>query len=456
MQRPVFATPDRSQSQSSRCYTAQGFVPGSAPVKWWKLPEQIASCQATLHELVEARAAASPYACAVCWGDHEMTYQQLNEKANQLAHYLRDQGVGPGVCVGVCLERSVTLIISLLAILKTGGVYVPLDPAYSIERLAHILNETDARLVLTQHSVLTYLPQTGVPLLLVGAIEEELMKLPKTPVASTVEPLYLACVMYNGGNDERSRGSMLTHQNITGLVYQPEYVHVQNRDVFLHHASMSSDAALFEIWACLTNGARLVLAPPHVLSPIEISRLLNRWRISVLWLTGSLFQRIVEEQLESLRSVRQLMIKGETLSVFHVRKALEALPHCRLINGYGPVEDATLSCCYTIQREDASAPGIPIGEPIARTQAYILDEQLQPVPVGTVGELYLGGEGLACGYLNHPALTAERFVPHPFSLIPGARLYRTGSLVRRSQKNGPLLFVERSDGQVKLRGQGRS
>lgn len=407
--------------------------------------------QQCVHELVEGQALARPQACAVQAGLQELTYQQLNERANQLAHYLRQLGVGPEARVGICLERSMDLVVCLLAILKAGGAYVPLDPSYPAERLAYMLTDTQAQLVLTRQSLSEQIPQTTIPLLCLDTLAEHLARQPIANVASGVGAQNLAYVMYTSGSTGQPKGNAITHRNITRLVYQPDYVQMSACDVFLQLAPVSFDASTFEIWGSLANGARLVVAPADLPSLQELSQIIRQQQVSVLWLTAGFFHQIVELQLEGLHPVKQLLAGGEALSIPHVRQALDELPGCQLINGYGPTENTTFSCCYAIQAEDTLDPSVPIGQPISHTQAYVLDERLQPVPIGVVGELYLGGEGLARGYINRPDLTAERFIPHPFSQKPGARLYRTGDLVQ-AREDGVLLFVGRSDGQIKLRG----
>jgi amino acid adenylation domain-containing protein len=375
----------------------------------------------------------------------------LNERANQLAHYLQQHGVGPETCVGVYLERSVELIMSLLAILKAGGAYVPLDQAYPDERLLHILSDARVQLVLTQSSLRKHLSRAGIPVWCLDALEEPLASQPSTNAVSSVGAMNLAYVMYTSGSTGQPKGIAITHRNIVRLVYKPNYVRVNAADVFLQLAPAAFDAATFEIWGSLVNGARLALAPAEQLSLEELSQIILQHQVSVLWLTAGLFHQMVEMHLEGLRPLKQLLSGGEVLSVSHVRQAVDQLPGCQIINGYGPTENTTFSSCYPVQVGDSLEPSVPIGRPLSNTQAYVLDEQLEPVPIGVAGELYLGGEGLARGYLGRPELTAERFVPHPFSAEPGARLYRTGDLAR-AQVDGTLLFIGRGDGQIKLRG----
>lgn len=413
--------------------------------------EQNGPLRFCVHQLVESQAEQYPAAVAVTYAGETLTYRELNQHANQLASLLRQSGVGPEVRVGVYLKRSLELIVSLLAILKAGGAYVPLDPAYPAERLAYILADARVQLILSQQSLTESLPRTAISVLCVDSLSEELARQPVSDIASRAEARNLAYVMYTSGSTGQPKGVAITHRSIVNLTHQPGYARISRADVFLQLASIAFDASTFQIWGSLINGAHLVVAPAEKVSMAELSQVMHRHQVSVLLLTAGFFNQLVEMQLEGLRPVKQLLVGGEALSVPHVHAVLDRFPECQVINGYGPTENTTFACCYTVQAHDTLDPSVPIGKPIPNTQAYVLDEQLQPVPPGVTGELYVGGEGLARGYLNRPDLTAERFVPHPFSHIPGARLYRTGDLVN-ARADGTLLFVGRRDGQVKLRG----
>lgn len=401
--------------------------------------------------IFEAQVRCTPEAIALVYEQDQLTYEELNRRANQLAWFLREQGVGPEVLVGIYLRRSPELIVSVLAILKAGGAYLPLDTASPTDRLADMLAEAQVQCVLTHTLLCASLPQVDATVLCLDTLELQIFHQPITGVVSHMATTNLAYVMYTSGSTGRPKGIAITHQNIVHLAYQPGYVQVHAHDTFLHLAPIAFDASTFEIWGCLLNGARLVLAPVDLPSLAEIVQTIHQQQISVLWLTAGLFHQMVEMQLEGLRPVKQLLAGGEALSVPHVRQVLSGLPTCQLINGYGPTECTTFSCCYALQPEDILDPSVPIGRPIPHAQAYVLDEQFQPVASGEVGELYIGGEGLARGYLNQPVLTATSFVPHPFSRVHGARLYRTGDLVQ-AQEDGTLLFLGRKDRQVKLRG----
>jgi aspartate racemase len=238
---------------------------------------------------------------------------------------------------------------------------------------------------------------------------------------------------------------------VTRLVKGTGYARLDADQVFLQLAPLTFDASTFEIWGCLLNGGRLVVLPATTPSLQEIGEAIRRHGVTTLWLTAGLFHAFVDHHVEALQPLRQLLAGGDVLSVPHVRRALAALPDCRLINGYGPTECTTFACCYRIESVEPDAASIPIGRPIANTQSYVLDDEMQAVPPGVAGELYLGGDGLARGYLNQASLTAERFLPDPFSNRPGARVYKTGDRAR-ILVNGNIEFLGRLDQQVKIRG----
>ncbi len=278
-------------------------------------------------------------------------------------------------------------------------------------------------------------------------IEQEYRENPQ----NTTRPEHLAYVMYTSGSTGTAKGVSVPHRGVVRLVKGTDYVHFHPDDVFLQLAPIFFDAATFEIWGCLLNGGRLVVAPPGLPAFADLGRALQQHEVTVLWLTAGLFREIVDCHTDHLRGVRQLLVGGDVLPAAHVRKALRALSRCTLINGYGPTENTTFSCCHALRNPDEVGPSVPIGRPIANTQAFVLDGELQPVPVGVAGELFVAGDGLARGYWKRPGLTAEKFLPNPFSAEPGARLYRTGDLVRRLP-DGTLTFLGRLDGQVKIRG----
>lgn len=406
--------------------------------------------QQTIHQLFEAQAAQTPDATALVFQNQQLTYRQLNERANQVAHLLQAVGVRPNQLVGLALERSLEMIVATLGILKAGAAYLPLDPAYPPERLAFMLQDTGAAVILTQQSIKERLPAVEKLICLDSEWHLAAQHSSANPEAA-VSPQHLAYVIYTSGSTGRPKGVSVTHRNVVRLVKDTNYLPFTPDEIFLQFAPISFDAATLEIWGSLLNGAQLVIFPPHMPSLAELGRVLRQHRVTTLWLTAGLFHLMVEEHLDDLRSLRYLLAGGDVLSVGHVKRVLNALPGCRLINGYGPTESTTFTTCYPMTSAADVGNTVFIGRPIANTTVYILDKRGQPVPAGIPGELYIGGDGLAQGYFNRPALTAEKFVPHPFAAEPGARLYRTGDLVRYLA-DGRIEFMGRIDEQVKIRG----
>jgi aspartate racemase len=411
--------------------------------------------------LFEAQARKTPDAVAVSFEKQELTYAELDRAADQLADRLQQFGAGPDVLVGLCLERSVNLIVAVLAILKAGAIYVPLDFTYPKDRLAFMVQDTKLPLLLTQHKLVASLPQTGAQVLCL----EDLIS-PNVPadhasrITHHVSPIThhvsrtnaLAYIIYTSGSTGLPKGVAVSHRAVIRLVRNTNYVTFSPQDVFLQLAPISFDASTFEIWGALLNGAKLVIFPPHMPSLEELGRTIRQANITTLWLTAGLFHQMVDQQIESLQGVRQLLAGGEALSVPHVTKALRDLPDCQLINGYGPTENTTFTCCHRIPASWPGGQSVPIGRPIANTQVFILDKHFEPTPIGVPGELWIGGDGLADGYFNRPELTSEKFVANPFS-DPGGRtrLYRSGDLARWLP-DGTIEFLGRIDEQLKIRG----
>ena len=404
-----------------------------------------------VHQLFEAQSEQTPEAVAVEFESQQLTYQELNRRANQVAHHLRSLGVGPDGLVGICVERSLEMVIGLLGILKAGGAYVPLDPSYPQERLAFMLEDAQVPILLTQQQLVEKLPEHQARVVCLDTDSEVVTQQSEENPLSEVMADHLAYVMYTSGSTGRPKGVSVIHRGVVRLVKQTNYASFTAEEVFLQLAPISFDASTFEIWGSLLNGARLVVMPPHTPSLQELGQAIEQYQVTTLWLTAGLFHLMVDEQIEDLKGVRQLLAGGDVLSVGHVKKVLEEITGLRLINGYGPTENTTFTCCYPITEPSLVGILVPIGRPIANTQVYLLDDHLQPVPMGVPGELYIGGDGLARGYLNRPELTAERFILNPFSNEPGARLYKTGDTAYY-QPDGNIEFLGRRDDQVKIRG----
>jgi amino acid adenylation domain-containing protein len=405
-----------------------------------------------VHELFEAQVEQSPDAVALIFGDEQVTYAELNSRANRLAHYLRGLGVGPESPVGVCMQRSVELIVGLLGILKAGGAFVPLDPAYPAERLAFMLEDARMVALLTLEEQSDKLRALGVRALALDTQRELIDVQPNDNPLNTSAADNLAYVMYTSGSTGQPKGVSVPHRGVVRLVKENTFARLDAREVFLQLAPVSFDASTLEIWGSLLNGARLVLMPPHAPSLEEIGKALVEHRVTTLWLTAGLFNQMVDERLAELAQVRQVLSGGDVLSVMHVEKFLEAsCGRGTLVNGYGPTENTTFTCCHPLNGPGEVGASVPIGRPIANTNVYVLDDRMQPVGIGVPGELCIGGDGLARDYLNSPGLTAEKFIPHPFGARPGARLYLTGDVVRYAP-DGTIEFIGRRDNQVKVRG----
>jgi amino acid adenylation domain-containing protein len=405
---------------------------------------------ASIHALFDAQAARTPDAIAVTFGDERASYAELRERANRLAHVLRDRGVRDDAPVGLYARRSVDMVVATLAILKAGGAYVPLDPALPPARLAWLLDDAGIALVVATSPVVDAAPLARAAILQLADERAALAAASAESPPGEVGPGGLAYLMYTSGSTGTPKGVCVTHRNVVRLVKDTDYARFGADEVFLQLAPIAFDAATLELWGPLLNGGRLAVFPDELPSPARVGEVIAEQGVTTMWLTSGLFNAMVDGNVAGLAPLRQLLAGGEALSVPHVQAALAALPGVKLINGYGPTEGTTFTTCHAIQPADL-AGAIPIGKPIANTTVYILDENLAPVPVGVPGELYVGGDGVARGYLNRPELTRERFVADPFAREPGGRLYRTGDLVRWLE-GGTIAFLGRLDQQVKLRG----
>jgi amino acid adenylation domain-containing protein len=405
-----------------------------------------------IHELFEDQAEKTPDAVAAVFDDGQLTYRELNRRSNQLARYLRKLGVGPEVLVGICAERSVEMVAGLLGILKAGGAYVPLDPAYPRERLSFMLEDTRCPVILAQQRLVAGLPDHEATLVRLDADWEKISRENEENPASEVKDGHIAYVMYTSGSTGRPKGICVPHRAIKRLVCNTDYVSLEPSDRVAQAANASFDAATFEIWGALVNGATLVgIAKETALSPQEFAAHIRERRISTLFLTTALFNQMAREAPGAFRSVRHLLFGGEAVDAGWVRDVIQNSPPKRLLHVYGPTESTTFTSWHLVTDAAQESATVPIGRPIAATQTYVLDRTLEPVPIGVPGELHIGGDGLARAYLNRPELTAEKFIPDPFSHEPGSRLYKTGDLVRY-QPDGALEFLGRIDHQVKIRG----
>lgn len=404
---------------------------------------------ASIQSLFEEKAAAQPQAIALSLEGRTLTYGELNTRANQLAAQLRQWGIGPEMPVAISMERSFELIVAVLATIKSGGFYVPIDAQYPEARRQLMLDDTRASVILTQAKFESNFAHATARVVAVDrdAVQWSALSAVNLPITVTADSA--AYMIYTSGSTGTPKGVVVPHRAVVRLVRDTDYVELSEREVLLQLASISFDASTFEVWGALLNGAKLVILPPAPPAPEDIGATIAQNGVTTLWLTAGLFHLMAASHLDALRPLRQLLAGGDVLSPVHVRNVLEAIPGLRLINGYGPTENTTFTCCHTITLESVAHGTVPIGKPIANTQVYLLDRWMQPVPVGVAGFLYTGGDGLAKGYWNAPELTQQKFVADPFHA--GQRLYATGDLARW-RADGTIEFLGRADTQVKIRG----
>jgi amino acid adenylation domain-containing protein len=405
-----------------------------------------------IHQLFESQVARTPEAVAVVLEENQLTYRELNHRANQLACHLRVLGVRPDVLVGVYMERSLELLVALVGILKAGGAYVPLDPDYPEERLRFMLEDTRAPVLLTQERLARQLPKQASRLFLLDSGWETVAKECEEDPVNVAEPDSLAYVIYTSGSTGRPKGVMICHRSVCNhLLWRHEYFPLTDKDRLLQKASPNFDDSVWEFFEPLMVGARLIMTPPgKQQDSAYLVQLIADQQITAACFVPSMLQVLLEEPgLERCGCLRRMTTGGELLSVA-LQNRFSSYLDADLYNGYGPTE-ATISASFWHCQHGEHGRVVPIGRPIANTQIYLLDSNLQPVPVGVPGEIYIGGAGVARGYLNLPELTAENFIAHPYTHEPGARLYRTGDLARY-RPDGNLEFLGRMDSQVKIRG----
>jgi amino acid adenylation domain-containing protein len=409
--------------------------------------------QQCIHELFEARVKQQPDAVAVVFGNESLTYRQLNDRANQLAHWLRRHELQPGAPVAICVERSVWWIAGIVAILKAGGAYVPLDPRYPKERLSFMLEDTRTSFLLTQQSLLPLFHRRGLYALCLDADGGSLASEPCENLPNRATPEQAAYIIYTSGSTGHPKGVAVPHRAVNRLVLKTNYIALDSTDRLAQVSNMAFDAATFEIWGALLNGGQLRgISSDVALSPQDFARELRDQGITAMFLTSALFSQLAAEVPGAFATLRTLLAGGEALDPKWVRAVLKDRPPLRLVNGYGPTENTTFTCCALLRDVPEGAASVPIGRPISNTQVYILDSYRNPVPIGVAGELVTGGDGLALGYWRQPELSAEKFISHQFSPDgPCHCLYRTGDRARYLP-DGNIEFLGRIDNQVKIRG----
>ncbi|AFC30793.1 Tyrocidine synthetase 3 [Paenibacillus mucilaginosus 3016] len=401
----------------------------------------------TLHEAFEAQVERTPDAAAVRFGSERWTYRELNARANRLARTLRQAGLGAGMPAALLTDRSVEMVVGILAILKAGGAYVPIDPDYPEARIRYMLEDSGVRMLVLQRALAGRTAYDGPRICVDDPSFEDGDGTNLAPVSGPDDPAY---IIYSSGTTGRPKGILTAHRSVLRVVKETNYISLDDSDRILQLSNYAFDGSVFDLWAALTSGGRLVLMAKEDLLDLRLlAETLERERITVLFMTTSLFNALVDTDVHALSGTRKVLFGGERASVRHVRKALEHLGPGRLINVYGPTETTVFATSHEVNRLDESAAGVPIGRPLSGTTAYVLSREGALQPVGVPGELCIGGAGLALGYLGQEDLTAQKFTPNPFD--PAGRLYRTGDLVRRLP-DGTLEYIGRIDQQVKIRG----
>jgi amino acid adenylation domain-containing protein len=398
-----------------------------------------------VHELVAAQAARTPGRIAVSCATDELTYRALDERAGRLAARLTAAGAEVDRPVAVLAERSVDLVVALLAVLKAGAAYAAIDPELPPGRVESIVADTGATVVLAQARLAGRAPAGTT----VVTVEEPSAGAQPQPAAPHVGPDHLAYISYTSGSTGVPKGAAITHAAVTRLVREPDWAEFRAEDVFLQLAPVAFDASTLELWAPLTAGARLAVFPPGPVDLDALADTLKAERVTVLWLTAGPFQQLAAVRPDAFGGLRHLLAGGDVVSPGRLEEVLRDNPALTFTNGYGPTENTTFTACWT-SRAPSPRAAVPIGRPIRGTRVLVLDPDLQPAPVGVPGELYAAGAGLARGYLGRPAATGERFLPDPFG-PGGSRMYRTGDLaVWRA--DGTLDFLGRVDRQIKVQG----
>jgi amino acid adenylation domain-containing protein len=425
----------------------------------WNEPQKSFPSNRCLHELFEAQVSRAPEAVAAVCDNEQLTYQELNFRANQLAHHLRRHGVGQNNVVGICMERSLDLVVGILGILKAGGAYLPIDPSYPAERMSFMLKDAQASVLVTQQELAASLPVDTTPIICIDAPQPAILDCKPTlnPVNDTAAESF-AYVIYTSGSTGKPKGVMVTHHNAVRLFQATQdWFHFNDQDVWTLFHSCAFDFSVWEIFGALLHGGRLVVVPYLVSrSPEAFYDLLSRSRVTILNQTPSAFRQLIQAEQTASEpkplALRYVIFGGEALEMQSLKPWFDRHgdESPQLANMYG-VTETTVHVTYRLLRKSDLNSGSVIGVPIPDLQVYILDRRLQPVPIEVPGELFVGGAGVARGYLNRADLTAERFIRNPFSNDPAARLYRTGDRAR-FLPNRDIEYIGRMDHQVKIRG----
>jgi len=407
---------------------------------------------ASICQLFESVASRMPNSIAAVCHENHLTYDALRKKANQIANLLRSLGVGSEMPVGLCVDRSLDAVVGMLGILKAGGAYVPLDSNYPKDRLRFMLADTGARVLLTQAALEDSLPEYDGMIVRIDADRDDIERQPQKEPCGGLGASSLAYIMYTSGSTGDPKGVMVEHRSISRLVRHSNYLRLSADDCVAQASNLSFDAATFEIWGPLLNGARIEIMPTELLwSPSDLKAKLQAQGITTMFLTTALFNQLVRQDPSMFSTLDTILFGGEASDPSTVRQIpTEGMPR-RLLHVYGPTESTTFATYHEVRIEDCDNEYLPIGRPLSNTRCYVLDEALEPVPIGTPGELYLGGDGIARGYFRRPDLTRRGFLQNPFAEDQEDYLYRTGDRVKYLP-NGNMVFLGRVDSQIKLRG----
>ncbi|MCV2516991.1 surfactin non-ribosomal peptide synthetase SrfAA [Bacillus subtilis] len=428
-------------SEKEAASQIQQFNPGRTPYPKDK----------TIVQLFEEQAANTPDHTALQYEGESLTYRELNERANRLARGILSLGAGEGRTAAVLCERSMDMIVSILAVLKSGSAYVPIDPEHPIQRMQHFFRDSGAKVLLTQRKLKALAEEAEFKGVIVLADEEESYHANARNLALPLDSEAMANLTYTSGTTGTPKGNIVTHANILRTVKETNYLSITEQDTILGLSNYVFDAFMFDMFGSLLNGAKLVLIPKEtVLDMARLSRVIERENISILMITTALFHLLVDLNPACLSTLRKIMFGGERASVEHVRKALQTVGKGKLLHMYGPSESTVFATYHPVDELEEHTLSVPIGKPVSNTEVYILDRTGHVQPAGIAGELCVSGEGLVKGYYNRPELTEEKFVPHPFT--SGERMYKTGDLARWLP-NGDIEFIGRIDHQVKIRGQ---
>jgi len=425
----------------------------------WNPAPKTSAVTATIHQMFEQQAARTPDAIALTMGAERMTYRELNERSNQLARALRKEGIKPDSLVAVCFERSMEMMVSFLAVTKSGGAYLPIDSSYPKERLEMILGDAQPAVIVTQERLLANLPALNAKTVCVDRDWPVIDREDKDNLAPTARPEHLAYVIYTSGSTGKPKGVMVTHSNVVRLLTATEsWFHFNERDVWTLFHSYAFDFSVWEIWGALLTGGRLVIVPYLTTrSPQDFYNLLAQENVTVLNQTPAAFYQLIqveESGYEKPLSLRYVIFGGEALNFTNLKPWFERHGDAKpqLVNMYGITETTVHVTYRPLVASDAMGDTRSlIGVPIPDLRVYLLDSKQRPVPPGVVGEIYVGGAGVARGYLNRPELSSERFVPDPFEAGSGSRMYKSGDLARFVNGND-LDYIGRGDTQVKIHG----